>query len=569
MSLHGGSGPYQQRSSPPRKPLPQLPSQQQSGSPHKPLPQLPSQQQSGPPRKPLPQPGGSLASHAATPRATQQQSGPPRKPLPQPGGGVAAPATTPPAATPVTTTPQPPVSQPQGLTEVEKKLLKKRTGGSFQLLLDNVAGSTVSQRTYDPNNPEGKDGWEKFGKVWGIVDTAGQTLTGGTADFADGIQEARKIENFAELKGGNAKGLPIVGAIYNSIKTILDGVGYIKGVVDAVKEGRKRKLSAEEIGEQIKGGLDLLLGIAGTVNSYLSIWKKFSDAVPIIGAVIGCVSGIIGLVGDGIAMYKSSRNIHRMKAQKKAAKEAVKNKQGTQGFVTERSSKLDPKGLFGKSLHFDQRFFGDVTDAGTHKARKQRLDEKTAEMRTAGGDEALVSSLEDYDVTKELTGANEKRLRESVVGIVVNDLGGIATSLAGLDPSGIGGATATGINAALGLGQLAKTAIVATRTAGRNKGWTGFDINKSDQNKMARRHNLAVTTFDRLKSLSNFNLKTVPESTTNAEEIGKVKDGLPLYKTMEDRISSMGVGYGPLLRVGANGDEMVKLMRKGFYRDSK
>ena len=216
-----------------------------------------------------------------------------------------------------------------------------------------------------------------------------------------------------------------------------------------------------------------------------------------------------------------------------------------------------------------------VRDRRLGKNRAMRLDEKTKAMRAGNqgkSEEDLksVRALEDYDVTKELTQANVKRRREGVVNLILKDAVGFATSLATLDPTGLGAACGAAISSAAGLALMTKKIVVSVRQSGRDKGRRGYNINKSTANKEQRRHNLSVIMFDRIKELKSFGFhgitsEAVERDAVTAEQNNAIETGTPRYEEMEDRVAAMGVS-GPLLRADSAA-KMVRTMRLGFYRD--
>ncbi len=390
-----------------------------------------------------------------------------------------------------------------------------------------------------------------------------------------------------------SEGIPIFSAVTKSIDCIFQSVKYIKDMVEFAKANKdSSNTTAAEKWEVFQKTADMLLTLLDTASSWISAFTTFAGTLPIIGAVIGAIGTGISFVMNAIQLHKARVSIGRMRTQKTAAKDRIRSSQGnlkglsgsTTPGGTPGASPADIKfakdetrttGVFKKKT--EQKFkitrsFGKVSDARTGVQRDQRLDEKTKELRSGrtGLDdkqEEAVRDLEDYDVTKELTGANKKRRREGIVNLILQDAVGFATALAALDPSGMGSGIGASINAAVGIGMLGKKITTSVRQHGRDKGREGYNVNKSTANKEQRRHNLSVIMFDRIQELGKYDFDTIKPETTNKDEVAKVVSGLPGFETMDDRITAMGVA-GPLLRAG-NAVEMVKIMRKGFYRDSK
>lgn len=214
--------------------------------------------------------------------------------------------------------------------------------------------------------------------------------------------------------------------------------------------------------------------------------------------------------------------------------------------------------------------------------RKKRLDEHTAEMREqqdsvvrpmtqeqsqeSAEKVALRRGLEDYDVTKELTGANKKRLKSGYFSLLTEDLAGFVSGISNLIPSPYGASIAAGINMAMGMAKLGKAAVVVGRQAGRNLGLKGFSKNKSTYNKMVRRHNLATTVFTRIKELNGWGLETRNPDESDPKELAFTKSGLAEYEKYDTWVEAMGISYGRLYH-SKDAAEMVEHMRDGFYRE--
>lgn len=434
------------------------------------------------------------------------------------------------------------------------------------------------------------------------IDAAGPVMdaVGGFTDFAgDGKDRGWGLVGKADGKWGDGEGLqglPFAGAILKSIDCIFQAAAYIKDMVHFAKDNKdSSNTTTSEKWEVFQKTADMTLTLLDTVASWIGAFTTFAGRIPIIGAVIGAVGAGISFVMNAIQLHKARVSISRMRKQKTSAKERIRSSQGDlkdlpgtttpgggQGAnpadVTFAKDKTVVKGVFNKKTERKfkiTRSFEKVKGKNPKIDRDMRLDEKTKEMRSGqkGGEkikddkkEEAVQALEDYDVTKELTGANKKRRREGIVNLILQDAVGFATSLASLDPTGMGSGIGAGINAAVGIGMLGKKVTTSVRQLGRNQGWEGFDQNKSTENKEQRRHNLAVVMFDRIVDLGKYEFDKINPEKTNEVEFSNVEKGIPHFEDMDDRITAMGVA-GPLLRAG-NAVEMVKVMRQGFYRDS-
>lgn len=412
-------------------------------------------------------------------------------------------------------------------------------------------------------------------------DVGGSALDslGSLMDYADGgsertwgmVDDAGAKEKWGDM-GLQSEGVPIVGATIKAIKLLIDGGKYIKEMIDFAKDNKKDTdghtgTTTAEKWDVLKKTLDLFMSCVDTANSIMGTFTTFLGTLPIVGAVVGTISNCISFGANVATLIKSGTSIHRMRKQKAKAKDAViGNTASGTGFVKQEKHKE----LFSRKTVTKNKItseFEDVRDedASTRRGkdimRKMRLDEKTKRMRSTGfGDAQLLTDLEDYDVTKELTSANKKRARQGALDLIFKDATGIATSLATLDPTGMGAGIGAAISASVAAGYVAKDAVVKGRQMARNSGRFGADVNKSDANKKQRRHNLAVIMYDRLLDLKNTELiedYSNPKAVTNVEK----------YKDMEDRINALGVA-GPLFRAAQDPNEMLTVMRKGFYRDN-
>lgn len=408
----------------------------------------------------------------------------------------------------------------------------------------------------------------------GALDSLGSLM-----DYADGGSErtwGMVGDKGAKDKWGDmalqSEGVPIVGATIKAIKLLIDGGKYIKEMIDFAKDNKKETdghtgTTTAEKWDVLKKTLELFMSCVDTANSIMGTFTTFLGSLPIVGAVLGTISNCIGFGANVATLIKSGTSISRMRKQKAKAKGAViRNTASDTGFVKQEAHKE----LFSRKTVTKNKIaseFEDVKDEGASTRRgkdvmrKMRLDEKTKRMRSTGfGDAQLLTDLEDYDVTKELTSANKKRARQGALDLIFKDAVGIATSLATLDPTGLGAGVGAAISTSVAAGYVAKAAVVKGRQMARNSGRFGADVNKSDANKKQRRHNLAVIMYDRL-----LNLKKTPliEDFNHTDAVANVEK----YKTMDERISALGVA-GPLFRAAGDPNEMLTVMRKGFYREN-
>ena len=135
-------------------------------------------------------------------------------------------------------------------------------------------------------------------------------------------------------------------------------------------------------------------------------------------------------------------------------------------------------------------------------------------------------------------------------------------------PSALGSTIGAAVNTAVNVGFFIQKSVGSLRQKLRATGALGANQNKSDANKLQRRHNLAVVMYDRVRELADTDVaaingaNNVPIATARKVTEGTQKQ----FQLMDERIRAMGVA-GPFLR-SKSGFEMVKAMRKGFYRDN-
>lgn len=394
-----------------------------------------------------------------------------------------------------------------------------------------------------------------------------------------------------------SEGIPFAGAIVKSIDALVQVgklIPKIKHYYDEHKEGGH---TGTERGEMLMEVVDNIQNLLDTAMAWVGTYTTVLGKIPIVGAIIGAVNAGIGLVEDAIRLGKADHYIRHMRTQKAAAKEAIKSKQGALG-VQVGAEEERTKGR-GRSRQTVKKFkvkreYESVRDAGAKRDRTTRLDEKTKQLRSGMGNtaanppsgststsgnsasagasreekEAAIRALEDYDVTKEITQANENRRREGITKIVLKDIVGFGTALAAIDPTGLGSAIGAAVTTAVNTGFLAQKAAGAIRQKMRQSGAFGSNQNKSDANKLARRHNLGVVMYDRVVELAETKVASIEGQTsvpaeTAANLTPKTQE---TFQRLDERIKAMGVA-GPFLR-SKNALEMVKAMRKGFYRDA-
>lgn len=418
------------------------------------------------------------------------------------------------------------------------------------------------------------------------VDTAAEGLDSASSvlDYTGG-GDKRTWNQVGESKyegawGDNDKqseGVPIAGLIIRAAKLVVRAVNYVKQMHQFRKDNKDSSATStgEKVGvagqtlEMLLAGLDTALALVGTFHSALG-------RLPIVGAISGAISATVSLIMNAIQLSKIGRVSQRMKEQRELAKGTIR---GKKELLEKSNVKFSEKKKKKRKLKFDlgkttDKDIKDKKNKANGRERDRRLDEVTGELRKAkelnqdwndDKDEAL-AALEDYDITNELTQAAHKRRKEGIINLITKDIVGIGTALAMIDPTALGGAIGSGLNAAIGFGLMIKKSRVTDRQRRRDKGKGGADINKSTRNKIRRRHHLAVLMYERLGKLKDYGIEEVEPDNATEEEKKQIEKGVGPYEVMEDRISAMGVA-APLYRAeSASG--MVDIMRRGFYRDS-
>lgn len=425
-----------------------------------------------------------------------------------------------------------------------------------------------------------------------ILDSAGAAVDymGGGRDRTFGsIGQSTDAEGNDIWGDGSlqSEGIPIAGSLKRSIGLIFDTVEYVKKLVGFIKDSKDQR--ALETGASAVTGAEkanMFLETVEIIQKYLDTAMSWAGAfttalgrLPIVGAVFGAIDAGMSLVVDAVQWYKADKFIEQMREQKAAAKGKIQNEQGAFGrqVATGRTEERTTGIIHRETVEKFKvsRSYENVRDEGTNKTRAMRLDEKTKQLRGAGGGAALseaqeeaIRDLEDYDITKELTSANKKRRREGVTDLVLKDAVGLGAALANLDPTGMGSTVGAAVTAAVGAGYLGKSVGAYLRQKARNHGFGSADLNKSDANKRQRRHNLAVILYDRIVELADTQVASIddPARVTPDQRAAISKGALQTFEKMDERINAMGVA-GPFLR-SHSAPEMVKVMRQGFYRDS-
>ena len=503
--------------------------------------------------------------------------------------------------------------------EVDKKIAENKEAEKKDALAaknkKRVAKGKKEKQYKD--HSKSKSRWKKAGKVGDkaldITDDTGGAImdtVGSFMEYADGgkdrtwamVGDKNYIlegagENGEDLVGGeiwgdnSAQTIPIIGAVIKTIKLLVDGGKYIKDMVEFARDNKdSADTTREEKWEVFQKTLEMFMSLVDYASSIMSTFTTFVGTLPVVGAILGTIGNCISFGANAYSLVKAGKSISRMKKQRAAAKEAIladKSGDGYDEVVGEGMKKtlLHPKhGVKKQTIGADLGTVTETVDKARPKGgtrtvtRAKRLDEKVLEMKqkipskknSKAGDhraesKKLVHDLEDYDVAKELTATNKKRAVAGVTDLIMKDAVGIATSLATLDPTGLGSGIGAAINTAISAGSLVKEGASKLRQIGRNHGWKGTDYNKSDDQKEKRRHNLAVIMYKRMRTAKIKHLGNLDGDITT----DKVQSSVAAVETLDERITAMGVA-GPLFRAAKdqNQAEMLQIMRQGFYREN-
>ena len=464
-------------------------------------------------------------------------------------------------------------NQPQNAQPLRKR---DKVGRFFQKIGKKVGGKVLD--------------WGKDSVV--DVGTPGLDIASGFVDYKGGGEDrswlhvANKNPNEAEAWGDGemqSEGIPIAGSVVKSIDCIVQAVKLGFKIKDYVGEHRAGGHTDTERWELFMEVVDTIQNLLDTAMSWAGSFTTALGQLPIVGAIIGAINAGIGLVEDAIRLGKAEHYIRHMRDQKAEAKTAIRDKQSAigGGFGGEKDRRYGFMNLKTKKKFKVEQEYGDVAGAAPGRTRKKRLDEKTKELRGGAAQpgtspeerESAVRALEDYDVTKEITQANLHRRQEGITKIILKDIIGFGTALAAIDPTGLGSAIGATVTAAINLGFLGEKIANTARQYFRETGKFGANENKSDANKLIRRHNLAVVMYDRIKELAETEVASIggggagTAATATQQQASRLtSENQKKFELMDERIKAMGVS-GPFLR-SADAIEMVKAMRKGFYRDA-
>ena len=571
--------PTRRTSGPPNKPPPPVP-RTASGAPNKPLPPVPPRRTSGPPNKPLPpvparKPTWTSANRQEGPRGSRLEIGHNRVSLTaQEGSKLAA---------------------------VKSSLVGRK---AKEMNLHPASWSLTPQQRERPEEENGGGGALSTletlydqglsGVASPILDSAGFAI-----DFAQGGKNRtfKSVGHDSKSTWGDgslqSEGVPIAPAILKAKDVVVNTIRYVRDLVQIIKASKDAQaletgssaLVHGEKREMVLKTVDLLKTYLDSAMSILGTFTSLAGTLPIVGAVVGAISSGLSFAVDAAQWYRSQKALDSIRAQKAAAKGSLKNEatilgpQMTLGHMEQRTSG------HGRNKQTSEKFKvnmtqGQTVDEDTRKLRAMRLDEKLARIHNADrtgsggttytqGQKDALRHAEDYAITKELSLANKNRRKEAITNVVFQDATAFIAAVMCLDPTGMGGAVGSGINATIGAAYGVKSAISYFRQKARNHGVRGADLNKSDANKRQHRHNLAVMMYDRIRDAADTTVASIDDpNQVTPQQRAAVSDGaLEEFDTLNQRVEAMGVA-GSFLR-SHDAPNLVAIMRQGFYRDSE
>lgn len=434
------------------------------------------------------------------------------------------------------------------LTMEEKNKLTKYRGSYFGKVLKKINGWELSQdQRENPPVPE-KEG-------------AKENIDNGVEAVKDGV--ISPMADILSAAGSNAKN------VINSLKDGLEHLELFAKVAKRLLSNGKRYLSKKEdrqnmTREEIKKDLDKDLEAIGSIISYIG--EKLDPVVtnaPKAGVIVNLVGIIVGgttkFYKDIRMLFKTHKNIKRMRRQKDIAKRDIYETQEANGTSYVKESKYSDKLKFFKTS--EMRNDVSITD----QIEKERLESKADSARK----NLYIRSMEDYAISKELTGANQKRRNESIFNVIVQELGPVISTAITL--AGPGGLLAGSVmNAVLSSMNALKTIKGFAVNIGYKMDVSLLNKLKSPEEKMKKRHRLSVYMFDRLKEIAPLEEKMaqVPTTTYDPQKVSDVRNYLPMRKMQKERITAMGVDEEKMAQ-SPDAATLLNVMRKGFYRESQ
>ena len=416
------------------------------------------------------------------------------------------------------------------LGDREKRQLQKLPTEPFHQVVEKVSQTPLTTQAV---NGERKRNENKDGKsVWTVVKSS-------IIDMISDILSAAKIDGVMELL---KTGTDVVEQFAKDCKKVMD---YLD-----------KKKAGEEGGLGIRDYIKIAADHAKTLGSLLeTIGKAAADAGGVFSFIGNLVKAIVKFPKDCMQAHRNSKNIDRMRQQKEQAKQMIyagqKDVNGPKYVRKTRDNELE----------FDHN----------HKDfDHMRIDERIQSLEasvTGKGRALYLRGLKEYALTKELTGANQKRRRETVYTILVDELGGILSSATTLFGNPALGGILSAVFSTIGG---AKTLFSYAKKGLRNIHFRFADDLKTGDQKWAKRHQMAIWTFKNLALLGEHEaaMTRISPDTTNPMQVRSVRDYLPVRLEQKNRVKAMQVDMDDLGEA-KDAVEILDILRSGFYRDAE
>ena len=424
------------------------------------------------------------------------------------------------------------------LTDAEQKKLDKHAGSDFRRILGKVKGwQLTAEQRKTPTAEEASSLMEKAEKGNSAI------KDGAVGPLSDILSAAGSKAK--DVIGSIKSAMEMVDHFFKLVKTLKSD--YKKYLSSSSKEKQTRREQKQELTDDLEEIGSLISSIGeklGEIPSAGPLGKIFKLA----GIITG---GLMKFYRDVKTVFKTRKSIKRMRKQKEIAKLDIYENQGKIGIDHVTREK-------GGSLHFNPEELA-LTDEIELTRRFSSADPSQKNL--------YLRSMEDYAITKELTGANQKRRNESMFNIAIEELGPVlSTSLLFAGPGGvIAGGVMDAVFSSL-------KAVKIVKHYGTKLGYKlkapFLDPLKSPIEKLRKRHTLAVYMYDRLRDLAPHEaaIGAIPKTTRDPRQVAAVRDYLPERRIQKDRITAMGVDQEKMA-AAPDAPAMLEIMRKGFYRE--
>jgi hypothetical protein len=380
-------------------------------------------------------------------------------------------------------------------------------------------------------------------------------VAGGTTKTIDSIAKA---EGHSQGTGASDIAGKWTGSLGDGISAIKETFGTVKTAYNLYEKSQQNKLSSTE---KFKGSMEVvtgtLKGAAAAVKSvrgFLEITKGGVSAgltatLPILTTAIS-VARIIVKAYDTI---KAEANIDLMKAQRQQFKAKYKTAKnvgadttrkvgGPFSSKTKTSFKVDPARLQERKTYLGGWITAKQGGTALPTAPNQMTEPENIEKA-----KAELIDIDQYELATEMKTINKKReVRAGLqIGIELSKIAGDVATL-----SGAGAAAGIPLKAVAAGAEVGMVGVRTVKQVGRDKGWAGFNADKTTAKKIDRRRNDAQLMMNMVDRLPPLPQRTDP---TYAATIAQ-------YKRVEALILATGVDMEALYELNGQGDEQFKLL---------